>query len=198
MAGPFVVGSIGGLALVAGGLGPREGIATIGPGWSWLVSTAELLAAGGLLVLLTRESVPGTRLPVAWTTTAVILAIGAQIATAFLLDASHPSPVPPGDGARFAFACGVAVSVLAVVPLVLAGWLVTRRLPASAALCAVGSGVASVLAADAFWRLHCPYTSVEHFLAGHLAPALPVTTIALLALRAWTARRRRARRRRRT
>ncbi len=160
--------ALGAVFAVAAGL--RPDLDTLGVLAGHGVTVAFAVAACGLTVLLLRESVPGARPPVVLGLTAVIAVVAARLVTSTAVHAAHPFPVESGQELRLTLICSAAVAVFGLPWLVAAIVLFRRGFPSTVALPAVLGGVAAVIGGEAFWRLHCPYTSPAHVIGSHLPP----------------------------
>lgn len=170
------------LLVLGASIGFRDDLTDTGP-LSWLAFA--LLAAAGyaLVVLVIRETLPGSAAPRTCIGLAVSVILVSQIALAFLLHASHPTAVPEGEGLRLSAVCAGAMTLLAS-PLVVGVLLVARRAYCTSPLaCGILSGIGTVVAAEAVWRLHCSFTSPLHLVTAHFPPYLWLILLGVLAFR---------------
>jgi hypothetical protein len=164
-------------------LGPRQDIATLGP-WRSVGFSLVVVAMSFVLALVSfRFAVPamsGSR----WTAVAwAVVALGLHLAiNGFTLERSELSPRHE-DVLRDGLSCTAAIAALGLAPLVLTGVLLCRGLLTHYIVPLVLAGLASGLAAEATWRLRCPYSGWDHVLPFHSgALLLFVLVAAVLAL----------------
>lgn len=74
---------------------------------------------------------------------------------------------PHGEELRDGFRCFASIVALGLAPLLLGGVLLVRGLLTRPVLAFALTGLASGLAAEATWRLHCPYSAWDHVLPSH-------------------------------
>lgn len=165
--GPWVAVVLGFLVFATG---VRPDLGEIGALWSWGASGLFLAAAFLLAASAVRESIPGAGLPTLYTLGFLPLIICAQLAAAAVLHSHHPFPVAEGDGARLSVVCSVWICVIALTGIAILGYLITRGLPTRRARIVLLASGAAVAAAEALWRIHCPYTSAVHLVTAHVPP----------------------------
>jgi len=183
--------SLAGLLLVCLALRPRPDLEEIGIGFSWIASAAFLAAACALVALAAREAIPGSRAPASYLLAGLVAVLVLRLALSFVLHEEHPQPVPGGEHLRLALICSGAICFLAL-PLVLAGIVISRKgFPSSPGLLGVLVGFASVVAGEAIWRLHCPYTSPVHLITAHFPPYALVILAGIFIFRRFGIHRRR-------
>jgi hypothetical protein len=119
-----------------------------------------------------------------WVAGALLVHIVVSWAT---LERSALSP-PAGHEWRIALACLSAITLLSLAPLALGIALLSRGLLTRLLPVFVLTGLASGLAAESLWRLHCPYSSWSHVLPFH-SGALAVPLLVGWAATMWLRRR---------
>jgi hypothetical protein len=98
------------------------------------------------------------------------MTLASQIAFAFALHDQHPNHVAEGEGLRTAVFCSVFIFALSLPWVFLLIRLIRRGLPPRGARIIILAGGAAVIAGEAIWRLHCPFTSPVHLLLAHFPP----------------------------
>jgi len=169
-------------------LGPRSDIGVLGASRSVGFSLLQAGACWVLGVLALRRSIPAmsgsSGVALASMALALVLHLGISWAT---LDRSEISPAR-GDEWDEGMTCVAAILALTIAPLVLGIVMLARGLLMQYWLAFALCGVASGLAAEAIWRLRCPYSTWEHVLPFHsgavvLAVLLASGTALLVRLR---------------
>ncbi len=150
----------------------------------WGLSALELAAALVLLPRVLREAVPGrssspTLLALA---AAAAMAIHAAVILAtFARSQVHPAAGSEWTTGRFCFAVEVALAVPCVL---FALWLGRRGLTARPLRLGLLGGLGAGLAADALWRLVCPYSAPAHAFGSHSLGIAAAAGLGLI-LAAW-------------
>ena len=151
----------------------------LGPPMLWGLSALELAAAFVLLVAVLRETIPGRASSLALLGWAA--AGGGALHVAVTLATFARSPVEPASGqARTVGLYCYAFEVMLAIPCVLfAFWLARRGLTSRPWRLGLLGGVGAGLAADAVWRLLCPYSNPGHAFSSH---SLGITSVAVAGL----------------
>lgn len=170
--------------------GIRTDYAQVGFWWSWGVSSLFLAAAFALAVAAVRESIPAAAVPKIYTFGLFALIMGAQVTAAGLLHAHHPCPAHGNDSLRLTIICSIAICGIAITWGAILVYLMTRGMSSRVDTMMVLAGGATVIAAEALWRLHCPYTDLWHLLTAHFPPYLIMCGIGIWAVRFARKRRR--------
>ena len=165
--------------------GWRSDQGALGSPWMWGLSILELAAALWLLVRVVREVTPGRRSSLA------LLGFGvagtAVIHVAVILATFAQSQVYPDEGYEwllglYCFAFEVAIGIPCVL---FALWLGRRGLTSSPRRLGILGGVGAGLAADAIWRLVCPYSALDHAFGSHSAGILALVAFGLFVAAIW-------------
>jgi hypothetical protein len=176
----------GGLFMV---LGSRQDVEVLGPWRSVGFSLVEVAFCLGLFRIGLRFSIPAMAgslsTALVWVAGALLVHIVVNWAT---LERSALSP-PAGHEWRTALACLSAITLLSLAPLALGFVLLSRGLLTRLLPVIVLTGVASGLAAESLWRLHCPYSNWSHVLLSH-SGALVVPVLVASAAAMWVRHRR--------
>jgi len=138
----------------------------------WIPVGIQLLLAAGLLLFALRESVPGWRASSRVIFALCISAFSLQILVNMAIYLSMPMPAGGERTVHMWFACFRVESLIGLPILVLTAWLVGRALPQRPWLAGLLAGLGAGFAADASWRLICPYSDPVHVLLGHTAGIL--------------------------
>lgn len=177
-----VAASAAGVALVVGVAGMRDDAGIIGSGLLLGVTVAQVASCAALFVVCFRWAVPGMS-GSRWT--ALVLAAGALVMQVLATAAvARRSAIAPSDAVRAGLACFSAIAVVAVAPLATGAALLSRGLVTAWRAAYALLGFASGVAAEAAWRLHCPYSTWDHVLLSHWAPVAFIACAALAAARA--------------
>lgn len=148
-------------------LGLRPDFDMLGAWPSIGFSLIEVALCVWLIRLSLRSSVPAMSVSL-WTAIAGI-AIAACVHVVLswaMLDRNDLLP-PDGEALRDGLRCLTSIIALALGPLVLGGMLLVRGLLTRYVLPFALAGFAAGLAAEATWRLHCPYSAWNHVLPTH-------------------------------
>lgn len=168
-------------------LGPRSDVNVLGASRSIGFSLVEVAVCFWLVRFSLRSSIPAMSGSL-WTAVAgVAMASCIHLVLSWAaLDRNDLSP-PHGEELRDGLRCFASIIVLALAPLVIGGVLLVRGLLTRYALPFVLMGFACGLAAEATWRLHCPYSGWAHVLPFHsgalLLPMLLAVAVALFVRR---------------
>ncbi len=163
--------------------GIRGDVDAMGPWLSWGASALLVAIAIGGFVLLARESVPGSGVPLSMILAGAAIAGVIEFAFARSVHQATPNPAPANQTVQMVGACFVAI-VLFAAPCVFVGAVMVRRaLPARPAMCGALAGAAGTIGAEGLWRLHCPFTDAGHFAFGHVLPAVVFAVAAMLLFR---------------
>lgn len=162
---------------------PDQGV--LGISWMWGLSAVELTAAVVLLVKVLREAVPGRSSSLALLTftaggAAVIHA--AVILATFARSRIYPAAGHEWQIGLYCFAFEVALGVPCVL---FALWLGRRGLTTRPRRLGILGGVGAGLAADAIWRLVCPYSDPVHAISSHSLGIVAVVGLGLLIAWWW-------------
>lgn len=164
-------------------LGLRQDADAVGPWQSVLLSLVEVAASFALVRAGLRSSIPGSS-GSQWTAFAwMAVALCLHLLTSWvMLDRSDLSP-PRGQEFSDGLRCLVSIAALAAAPFVLAAVLLTRGVLTWHLLPFALIAFASGLAAEATWRLHCPYSAWSHVLPFHSGALLLFVLVASVGAR---------------
>jgi len=170
------------LGLVLTAFGLREDAEALGVWGSIGFSLIEVALGFWLLAIALRFSIPAMAASpsaaIEWVAAALVVHVVLSWAT---LGRSALAP-PPGHEWSAGLACLGSITALSVAPLVAGTVLLRRGLLTRALPAFLLTGVASGLAAEATWRLHCEYSTWGHVLPFHTAAlALPLLAASALA-----------------
>ena len=160
--------------------------------WMWGLSAAELAGALVLLARVLREAVPARSSSLGFLSFA---AAGTMVLhVAVILATFAKSQMYPAAGHEWAIGLYCLTFEVAIgIPCVLfALWLGGRGLTSKPRRLGVLGGVGAGLAADALWRLVCPYSDPAHAFGSHSFGIVVVVGIGLLLAAGWEALRARA------
>ncbi len=161
----------------------------LGSSWMWGLSAVELAAALVLLTRALREAVPARSSSLALL---ILVAIGTVVIhTAVILGTFTRSRVYPAAGSEWEVGlyCFVFEVVLAVPCVLFALWLGRRGLTARPRRLGALGGIGAGLAADAVWRLVCPYSQPAHAFGSHSLGVVAAVVLGLLLAWLWEIRR---------
>jgi hypothetical protein len=148
-------------------LGPRPDIGVLGAWRSMGFSALEVVCCAVLLFLALRRSIPAMAgSPSAglwWAAGALLVHVTVSWAT---LERSALAPAAGHEWSE-GLICLSAITILSLPLLGLGAVLLRRGLLARALPAFLLTGLASGLAAEALWRLHCPYSNWGHVLVFH-------------------------------
>jgi hypothetical protein len=164
-------------------MGLRPNIHEIGVVWSWCGSALFLVCSFTIALCALRESIPAAGFPAVYTVGLFVMTLASRIAFSSALHAQHPCPVAEGDGFRVAIVCSVWIFALAMPWTLLLACLIRRGMPPRGTRVVILAGGAAVIAGEALWRLHCPFTSPVHLLLSHFPPYVLVFALLLFVSR---------------
>ncbi len=151
----------------------------------WGLSAIELTVAMALLATVLREAVPGRSSSLALLAGTAAGALGLHagvILATFSRSQVHPAPGSEWTAGRFCFGVEVAIAVPAVL---FALWLGRRGLTARPRRLGFLGGAGAGLAADALWRLVCPYSAPAHAFGAHTLAVAAAAGVGLLLAGWW-------------
>lgn len=161
-------------------LGLRVDHQELGPLGTWLFPAIQLLAVAAVAAFLHQSTIPGSLPPQNATSGVVAAALVTHLFAVFGTQHIHFSSPPHPIAA--AIVCFCFVLALGIPLLVAFVWLVRSGLFARAGQLGLLAGLGAGLAAEALWRLHCPYTSWHHIVFSHTLGALVIAGAGLLYL----------------
>lgn len=178
-------------------LGWRADAEPLGPPWLWGLSLVELVAAAVLAVWALGETIPAKSASLMGLALAAAGCVGVHALIYWGTYLESPLQVPEGMQWMYGMDCLRYEVVLAVPCLLFVLWLSHRGLTARTRWVAGLGGLAAGLAADAVWRLFCPYSDALHALSSHSLGILIVVALGVLVAsisdsleaRAWRRRR---------
>ena len=178
-------------------LGLRRDAAELGPWMLWGLLLLELALIYGLFAVLFSEVVPSRKLRTAvWLLIPpVILAV--QLIVAYVTYLRSPLQPTLERATTVGLSCMGWMVLIGLVPMALGFWLLSRGLPLRPRLSGLMVGLVAGLVADAVYRLHCPYSALDHIFSWHSASVLLLGILGFIAGTFWdrlTIRRWRARR----
>ncbi len=165
--------------------GWRPDHGALGSPWMWGLSAVELTAALVLLSRVLREAIPARSSSLALLTFAAagtaVLHVAVNLAT------FNRSQVYPVAGHEWTiglqcFAFEVALGIPCVLFVL---WLGRRGLTSRPRRLGVIGGIGAGLAADAVWRLVCPYSDPVHAFGSHSSGIAAVAGLGLLLAGWW-------------
>ena len=166
-------------------LGWRADSEALGAPWLWGFSLVELAAGIALSIWVLREAVPGMSSSLA---ALVGGAAGAAILHAAVNWGTYlksPIMVPAGRQWMYGIYCFRYEVFLGIPSLLFVLWLSHRGLTARSRRVGLIGGLAAGMAADAVWRLFCPYADPVHSLASHSLGILGIVALGGLATVLW-------------
>ena len=161
----------------------------LGSPWMWGLSAVELAVAVVLLTRVLREAIPARSSSLALLS---LTAAGAAVLHVMVIFATFArSRVYPASGHewRIGLYCFIFEVVLAVPCVLFALWLGRRGLTARPRRVGALGGFGAGLAADAVWRLVCPYSEPAHAFGSHSSGILAAVAFGLLLAWWWEVRR---------
>ncbi len=184
---PYAVGGVVLVTVLLAGVlvwsrGLRLDADSLGHLLLWGGSLVQLVLAGCLVVLNVKRTVPGSLPPLSTLVGVALSGLAACAVVAYAVSGASSVRVPPDDVVTRSLHClsfefGLATPLAIVV-------LIALRQGFFNEFWTVGltTGVGVWLAADASWRLVCPYSDVEHFVFGHAAALVPVCAVVVAAI----------------
>lgn len=171
------------MAILVLGLGLRPDIDEVGAVWSWCGSGLFIAISFAIAIFAVRESIPAAGVPKVYTLGLFIMTLLAQLALASALHDHHPHHVAEGEDLRMAVVCSVFIFAISLPWVFLLVRMIRRGMPPRNVRVLVLAGGAAVVAGEAVWRLHCPYTSPAHLLLAHFPPYVMAFALLLFLIR---------------
>ena len=159
----------------------------LGSPWLWGLSAVELVIALVLLAWVLREALPGRNPSLALLVGVAVAACLLHFAVWLATLARSPVQVPEGMGWVYGIYCFRYEVALGVPCLLFALWLSSRGLTSRPRRVGALGGIGAGLAADAIWRLFCPYSDPAHALGSHSLGILAVLLGGLMCTACWDA-----------
>ncbi len=132
---------------------------------AWVPVAIQVLLALALLIFALREGIPGWHVSSTKIFAFVLIAYVLQIAVNLLIFVR--APMSSGGTVTMWMGCFRAESLIGLPALVLIAWLVARTLPQRPLVAGFLTGTGAGFAAEASWRMLCPYSDAAHVLMGH-------------------------------
>jgi len=172
------------------GFGLREDGASLGPIALWGFSLLQLVTVYLLSCLVLKEGIPGSRPSIGLIWIVFSAAILVHLAIVFVSDNISTIPLPEDRAFALTGVCLFFVTLFGL-PLLLVGFrLVTRGLPHQFGRVGLLVGFSMGLAAEAAWRLHCPFSDWTHILSAHTLAIVVLACLGALVGNFWMKHRR--------
>jgi len=130
------------------------------------------------------EGIPGWRASSTKLFPFVLTAHALQIVVNLLIFVR--APMSSGGTVTMWMACFRAEPLIGLPALVLIAWLVARSLPQRPLVAGFLTGTGAGFAAEASWRILCPYSDAAHVLMGHTGGILVLGLTGFLLGYLWT------------
>ncbi len=157
--------AIAGLVLAIFGF--RTDYEKLGAGTTWSFGLIQLLVCFFLFSGALKSSIPARgSAPIVWAGLLVI-GLSTHLATSWLSFNISPGWAEPGRELKSGLACLSAILIASSLPFLMGVFLLRAGLPLQPRVAGTLLGLASGLAAEGAWRLHCPITSWDHILPFH-------------------------------
>lgn len=160
----------------------------LGSQWMWGLSAIELAAALALLSRALREAIPARSSSLALLGTFAGGLVVLHVAVILVTFAR--SPVYPAAGHEWTIGlyCFTFEVALGIPCVLFALWLGSHGLTSRPRRLGILGGVGAGLAADAIWRLVCPYSEPAHAFGSHSTGIAAVVVLGLLLANWWESR----------
>jgi hypothetical protein len=157
---------------------------------SWIPVAIQVVLACGLLMIALREGIPGWQMSATSVFALVLAAYGLQILVNLLIFLRAPLDSGGIGAISMWVGCFRIETLLGIPILVLVAWLVSRALPSRPLLAGFLAGTGAGFAAEASWRMICPYSDPGHVLVAHTGGILVLGVTGFLLGYVWSAFRR--------
>jgi hypothetical protein len=145
----------------------RPDYAAFRPMAFWGFCLLQIIASYLILTVSLEACIPGSARASGFFIAAGLLGLAVQVSLSWFIYRISPNFPAPGLEWHLGTACMLGVCMLGILAL-FSGFLLARAgLPIRARVAGVLFGLASGLAAEASWRVHCPITSWKHILLFH-------------------------------
>jgi hypothetical protein len=158
----------------------------LGMALAWIPVAVQVLLAFGLLVIALREGVPGWQVSARRVFAWVLGAYSLQILVNMLIFMQAPMDGGGAGAIAMWMSCFTVESLIGLPVLVLVAWLVSRALPCRPLLAGFLAGTGAGFAAEASWRMFCPYSDPGHVLLGHTGGILVLGMTGFLLGYVWS------------
>jgi hypothetical protein len=162
----------------------------LGPIALWLFSLLQLVGVYFLCWLILKEGIPGSKpsIELIWIVFAASIVV--HLAIVFVSDNISTNPLPEDQALSLTAVCLSFVTLFGL-PLLWVGFhLVTRGLPDHLGRIGLLVGFSAGLAAEAAWRLHCPFSDWTHILSAHSIAIVFLACLGALVGNFWINRKR--------
>ncbi len=170
--------AIAGLVLAVFGF--RTDYERLGPGTTWSFGLIQLLVCFFLFLIALKSSIPARgSAPIVWTGL-LLVGLVTHLTTSWLSFSISPGWAETGHELRAGLACLSAIIIVGSLPFLMGIFLLRAGLPLQSRVAGTLLGLASGLAAESAWRLHCPITSWDHILPFHSGALLAALVCGLV------------------
>ncbi len=157
---------------------------------SWIPVAIQVVLACGLLMMALREGIPGWQMSATGVFALVLVAYSLQILVNLLIFVRAPLDSGGIGAVGMWVSCFRIETLLGIPILVLVAWLVSRALPSRPLLAGFLAGTGAGIAAEASWRMICPYSDPGHVLMAHTGGILILGLTGFLLGYVWSVFRR--------
>jgi hypothetical protein len=164
-----------GFVLIAFGI--RRDYQQLGPWATWGFALAQCLLAYLLAGTGLRLTIPGLNLSKLTLVLFVLVTVAFQFGVFAATFELSPVRVEPGRQWEMAMICLLVTIPLGLLPLAVMSALSVKGVPQRAVAIGLLCGLGGGLAAEAAWRLHCPYSAWGHVLTAHSGGVLALALL---------------------
>lgn len=162
-------------------LGYRADYETLGPIVAWSLVAVQVGGAYLLLIIGLRLVIPAAALPRSTVIGGVGLAAIIHLTLALATFRLSPVLVPEGLAWQLGIACFTSNVALSLLPIIIGMLLAWRGLPGNPLAVGLLCGLAAGLAGEAVWRMHCPYSDLQHILPAHSGATLALALTGIVS-----------------
>lgn len=173
------------VGIVLAVFGLRRDYHALGPWALWDLTLLQALAAYTAVALGVRLTVPGSLIPGSFLALIAVAASSIHWVVSGIMFHLSPTRVEPGREWTLALICFVVELCLGLVPLSVILSLARQGLPLRPIALGLVAGFGSGLAAEAAWRIHCPYNAWNHILISHSGAVLATALLGGLVGYLW-------------
>ena len=158
----------------------RSDHAALGPLALWGFCSLQILAAYAIVIVSLQTCIPGSTRNPAFQGGVGLTGLAVHWATSWFIFRLSPNWPGPDQEWHLGIACLLGIGMLGILALLFGFFLVRAGLPIRARSAGLLLGLGGGLAAEAAWRLHCPFSSWNHILVFHSGSIVIIVGVGML------------------
>jgi hypothetical protein len=158
----------------------RTDHAALGPAALWGFCFLQTLAFFVVIMASLQACIPGSIKGPSFLAGIGMTGLTVHLATSWFTFRLSPNWPGPGQALHLGMACMLGIGMLGILALLFGFFLARAGLPLRARSAGLLLGLGGGLAAEAAWRLHCPFSSWNHILLFHSGSIVIITGAGML------------------